>query len=143
MSGTPAGRVLGVDLGTKRVGLALSDPLRLIASPLTTVDAGTESGLCDRLAALCREREVSLVVIGLPVSADGSEGPLCARARRVGERLRAAGLATAFQDESWSSRDAEDAVRAEGGTRKGSRDRIDAMAASLVLREFLSGASRA
>lgn len=134
-------RVLAVDLGEKRVGLALSDPLRIISSPHSTISMPGEARLAAEIAALCREKDVTLVVIGLPVSADGTEGPGCQRARRIAERLGAAGLRTALQDESWTSRDAEAAVRESGGTRRSSRDRIDAVAASLILREYLSGAS--
>jgi putative holliday junction resolvase len=136
------GRALGVDLGNKRVGLALSDALRMIASPYTTIPAGSEADLALRLAALCREQSITLVVIGLPVSADGSEGPGCARARRVGARLGNQGIATAYQDESWTSRDAEGALRETGGSRRSDRAKIDAMAASLILREYLSESSR-
>ncbi len=141
---TPAetGRVLGVDLGARRVGLALSDPARMISSPLRTIPMTSESALTATLLAICAENHVRLVIIGLPVSADGSEGPGCAQARRIMARLAEAGMPGALQDESWSSRDAEEAVRQAGGTRRGSRKRIDAMAASLILRAYLSEASR-
>jgi putative Holliday junction resolvase len=137
----PPGRILAIDLGDKRVGLALSDPLRIISSPHSTIGMTSETRLAAEIEAFCREKEVTLVVIGLPVSANGSEGPGCERARRIAERLGAAGLRTVLQDESWTSRDAEAVVRESGGTRRGSRDRIDAVAASLILREYLSGAS--
>ena len=136
------GRVLGVDLGTRRVGLALSDPLRMISSPLDTIPLISESALAERLAALCREKDVSTVVIGLPVSADGSEGPGCARARRMAARLTEAGLHPVLQDESWSSRDAEEALRETGRNRRNSKEKVDAMAASLILRAYLEETSR-
>ncbi len=136
-----AGRVLGVDLGERRVGLALSDPSRSISSPLKTISMISEARLAETLLALCAEKGAGLVVIGLPVSADGSEGPGCARARRVQQRLMSAGMTAVLQDEGWTSREAEDALRAEGGRRRGSRDRIDAMAASLILRAYLSEAA--
>ncbi len=141
-AGSGAGRILGVDLGTRRVGLALTDPSRTICSPHKTIAASSESAVAAALVALCAESQVGLVVIGLPVSADGSEGPGCARARRVARRLQEAGMAVALQDESWSSRDAEEIVRETGGTRRSARDRIDAIAASLILRDYLAGASR-
>jgi putative Holliday junction resolvase len=138
----PSGRILAVDLGDKRVGLALSDPLRIISSPHSTISMTSETRIASEIQAFCREKEVTLVVIGLPVSADGSEGPGCQRARRIAERLGTAGLPTVLQDESWTSRDAEAVVRETGGTRRRSRDRIDAVAASFILREYLSGVSR-
>ena len=132
------GRVLGVDLGARRVGLALSDPLRMISSPLTTVPMTSESALVRTLAGLCREHQVSTVVLGLPLSADGSEGPGCARARRIAALLESLDIPTELQDESWSSRDAEDVLRETGKRRRGAREKVDAIAASLILRDYLS-----
>jgi putative holliday junction resolvase len=136
------GRILGVDLGARRVGLALTDVLQMIGSPLETIPMSSESALAERLVGVCRERAVKTVVIGLPVSADGSEGPGCERSRRMAARLAAAGLQTVLQDESWSSRDAEEALRETGKTRRRAKERVDAIAASLILRDYLQGASR-
>ena len=135
------GRVLGVDLGTRRVGLALSDPGRMISSPLETLPMGSENALVSRLIQLCREKEVTTVVIGLPVSADGSEGPGCARSRRVAAKLADAGVPSELVDESWSSRDAEQVVREMGKSRRTAKKKVDAIAASLILRDYLEGAS--
>jgi putative holliday junction resolvase len=148
--GTPAGdslkglpgRVLGVDPGSRRVGLALSDPLRTIGSPLSTLPVTSESALIRNLLALCEARAVTLVVIGLPVSANGSEGPGCARARRIAAGLEAAGVPTRLQDESWSSREAETILRETGKNRKNARGKVDAIAASLILSDYLAEASR-
>jgi putative holliday junction resolvase len=134
------GRVLGVDLGTRRVGLALTDELRILSSPLDTVPMVSEKDLVDRLVRLCREKGVTLAVVGLPVSADGSEGPLCERARRVIRRLSDAGIPSMPQDESWSSREAEGVLRQTGRTRKNAKAKVDAIAASIILREFLEAA---
>jgi putative holliday junction resolvase len=136
------GRVLGVDLGARRAGLALTDPLRMISSPLTTVPVRSETDLAETLARLCREHEAGLVVLGLPLSADGSEGPGCARARRMAARLSAMGIAVELQDESWSSRDAEEILRETGGSRRTAKEKVDAIAASLILRDYLSRAPR-
>ena len=135
------GRVLGVDLGARRVGLALSDPQRIISSPLETLAMKSESALLSRLIRLCQEKDVVMVVIGLPVSADGSEGPGCARARRIAEKLTAAGIPSELVDESWSSRDAEQIVREMGKTRRTAKEKVDSIAASLILRDYLGGAS--
>jgi putative Holliday junction resolvase len=135
------GRVLGVDLGSRRVGLALSDPLRMISSPLTTIPMGSESGLTRQIVSLCRTHEVRIVVLGLPLSADGSEGPGCARARRIGDSLAAFDVQVELQDESWSSRDAEEILRETGKRRRGAKEKVDAIAASLILRDYLSRVS--
>ena len=140
-SGGP-GRVLGVDLGARRVGLALTDPGRIISSPHSTIPMRTEPALVAELVEISRAHRVSLVVVGLPVSADGSEGPGCARARRVGAAIERNGLPVRFQDESWSSRDAEEILRQTGKTRRSAREKVDAIAASLILSDFLREASR-
>lgn len=141
-AGGPPGRALGVDLGTRRVGLALTDPGRMICSPHATIPLESESALVSRLRAICAEREVTLVVVGLPLSADGSEGPGCRRARSVAAALEAAGLAVKLHDERWSSRDAEKVLRETGKNRRTSKEKVDAIAASLILEEYLSEASR-
>ena len=132
------GRVLGVDLGARRVGLALTDPLRMISSPFATIPMGSEGELARTIARLCKEHDVSLVVFGLPLSADGSEGPGCARARRIASTLSSLDIRTDLQDESWSSRDAEEILRETGKTRRAAREKVDAIAASLILRDYLS-----
>ena len=136
------GRILGVDLGTRRVGLALSDPLRIFGSPLATVAFGSEKSLSERIARLCAEHEVELVVIGMPYEGDGSEGPGCERARRVASKLEALGLKTAWQDETWTSRDAEAALKQAGKNRRTARDAVDKVAASLILQDYLQRVER-
>ncbi|MGA2612654.1 MAG: Holliday junction resolvase RuvX [Spirochaetia bacterium] len=131
------GRILGIDLGTRRVGLALTDPLRTFGSPLATLTFVSEKALVAEITGLCAERGVDLVVIGMPYEADGSEGEGCARSRRIQERLEAAGLKTALHDETWSSRDAEAALRETGKTRRNSKEAVDMIAASLILRDYL------
>jgi len=131
------GRVLAVDLGARRIGLALSDPGRTFASPLATIPFVSERATAERLAALCREHGADQVVVGLPVRDDGSERENCARTRRIVDRLRALGLAAEPWDESWSTRDAEDALRDAGGRRASMRRRIDQVAAALVLSDWL------
>jgi len=135
------GRALGVDLGSRRVGLALSDPGRIISSPHSTIPMSGEAGVVKALLDLCARQAVTAVVIGLPLSADGSEGPGCERARRVAAGISAAGVEVHLQDERWTSRDAEDILRQTGKNRKTSREKVDAIAASLILSEFLREAS--
>jgi putative Holliday junction resolvase len=134
--------VLGIDLGVRRVGLALSDPLRIISSPLITIPMTSEHALVRSLADLCRARQVALAVVGLPISANGNEGPGCARARRVAEALTEAGVPAVVHDERWSSRDAEDALRQTGKKRRNAKGKVDAMAASLILRSYLEESYR-
>jgi putative Holliday junction resolvase len=136
------GRVLAVDTGTRRVGLAITDPLGMICSPLKTIPFVSESSLGRSLAALCGQMDVSLVVIGLPLSADGSEGEGCERARRIRERLMADGIACELWDESWSSREAGEALASAGVGRRARKARLDSVAASLFLRDYIESTSR-
>ena len=141
-SAAQPGRALGVDLGTRRVGLAITAPGRMISSPHATLPMGSESTLVRGLRDICVERAVTLVVIGLPLSADGSEGPGCHRARRIAAALEGSGLAVRMHDERWSSRDAEQILRESGRNRRTSKEKVDAIAASLILSEYLREASR-
>ncbi len=141
-AGEQPGRALGVDLGALRVGLALTDPGRMISSPHATIPMGSERALVRSLQDICAERSVSLVVVGLPLSADGTEGPGCERARRIASALEAAGLTVKLHDERWSSRDAEQILRETGKNRRTSKEKVDAIAASLILSEYLREASR-
>ncbi len=135
------GRALGVDLGSRRVGLALTDPARIISSPHSTIPMNGEEAVIRALLDLCVRQGVTQVVIGLPLSADGSEGPGCARARRVAAGVEAGGLPVHLQDERWTSRDAEGILRQTGRTRRTAKEKVDAIAASLILSEFLREAS--
>jgi putative holliday junction resolvase len=140
------GRVLGVDLGARRIGLALSDPARTFASPLATIPFVSERKTAERLADLCRQHGADQVVVGLPVRDDGTEGENCARSRRIVDRVVALGIAAEPWDESWSTRDAAADLDEAGGSRASVRRHIDRAAAALVLRDWMesrpAGAAR-
>jgi putative Holliday junction resolvase len=131
------GRILGIDLGTRRVGLALSDPRRTFGSPFATILFVSENSLVERILALCAEHDVELVVLGMPYEADGGEGEGCARVRKIADRLGAAGLTTAFQDETLTSHEAESSLRQAGKTRRRAKEAVDMIAASLILKDYL------
>jgi putative Holliday junction resolvase len=131
------GRILAVDPGTRRVGLAMTDPLQLIASPLRAVDFTGEGRLAEQLLALIREQAVERVVVGLPIREDGSEGEGCKRARSLARRLERGGVEVVLWDERYSSREAESALREMGLTRKRATGRIDPVAAAIILEDYL------
>ena len=134
------GRILGVDLGARRVGLALTDPLRTFGSPLATVTFSSEPDLVERIAVLCRERDVDLVVIGMPYEPGGKESEGCARSRRIQERLSASGIKAVLHDETWTSRDAAATLRESGKNRRNAKGALDRIAASLILKDYLEQA---
>jgi putative Holliday junction resolvase len=129
------GRFLAVDLGTRRIGLAITDPLRMIASPLSWLPFTGEGQLARELLRLAAEKGVERAVIGLPLAEDGKETPGCARARSLARRLQAGGLAAVLWDERYSSLEAEEALREMGVRRRGGR--VDPVAAAVILRDYL------
>ena len=140
-------RVLGVDFGEARIGLALSDPTRTLATPLTTLHEKDKGQQIRRVAALAAEHEVATVVVGMPYQLDGSVGPMAELAERFAARLeREVGVPVVRWDERFSSVAAEDALRtADGGRRRrGKQDkgRIDQAAAAVLLQEWIDGPGR-
>ena len=138
--------MLGIDAGERRVGVAISDQTRLIATPLTVLDRQRGLGpVLDRLTQLALREDVERVVVGLPLNADGSEGPQARRARdfaRVASRVLA--LPVELWDERLSTQEAEAIVRDQGRNPKRLRERgqIDAIAAAVILQDFLDHSPR-
>jgi putative holliday junction resolvase len=130
--------VLGVDLGRKRIGLAVSDETGTVALPIGALESqGMERDVA-AVHELARERCADEVVVGLPIHMDGREGPAARAAQRFAIRLaEVSGLRVETLDERWTSVAAERAL-AEGGLRgRDRRGRVDAVAATLLLRTFL------
>lgn len=128
---------LGIDLGDVRVGVARSDPAAVLATPVETVPAGDE--LVPRLVALASAESAVEVVVGLPRSLSGGEGPAASRVRTVAGRL-AAGLAplpVRLVDERMSTVTAERALRERGRRGKRQRAVVDQQAAVVILQAAL------
>ena len=138
--------MLGIDAGQRRVGVAISDELGLLASPLVVLDRrrGLASVL-DALSALSRREAVDHVVVGLPLNADGSTGPQARRAQHFARLTsKAVGLPVELWDERLSTREAEDILRAQGRDLRRLRQRgeIDAVAAAVILQDYLDHGKR-
>ena len=129
---------MAIDPGAKRVGVAISDPLRIVASPLTVLDAA------DAVEAIQRLSEVydpDVVVVGLPVGLSGSEGPSALRARAFAERLRQElEVEVELFDERFTTRAAEGALLESGMKRRDRRQTVDKVAAAVILRHYLERA---
>ncbi len=134
-------RVLAVDWGTKRVGLAVSDPTGLVARPLPTLAVRNAREAASKVLETARETGADLVLVGLPLNMDGSEGASAARARKLGEALAGGGFAVRYLDERLTSEAARDFLRERGETRP-APERVDQAAALLLLEEHLAGAAR-
>jgi len=136
----PAGRVIGVDHGSARVGLAVCDPGRVVASPLATYhrrNAALDAAYFVRLAG---DERAAGFVVGLPVHLSGREGEQAAACRTFGVWLTAVtGLPVAYWDERWTSSAADDAMLAAGLTHKRRKEKRDRVAAQLILEAFLAG----
>ncbi len=138
-----ARRALALDYGEARIGVAGSDALGMLAHPLETVAAQPRVAALARIAALFRERGADLLVVGLPLRADGEEGSAAAKVRAFAESLRPLlppGTAVAFQDEYLSTVLAAGQLRASGKRTKSHRPLIDQAAAVVILQEFLDAA---
>jgi putative Holliday junction resolvase len=134
-------RILGIDYGERRIGLALSDPTATIARPLPTlVRRRGKRPPVQAVADIAREHEAAEVVVGLPLTLEGEESEWTTEVRAFGDALaRRAGIPVQYLDERFTSARAERAVRSLG-LRKAQREekgRVDAAAATLILQAFL------
>lgn len=131
------GRRLGVDVGDVRIGVATCDPHGMIATPVETVSAG--EGAIERLAALAAEHDVIEVVVGLPRSLSGTEGPAAAKVRGFAVELaaRVAPVPIMLVDERMSTMAAQGQLRASGRPGKKQRAVIDQVAATVILQSAL------
>jgi putative Holliday junction resolvase len=128
-------RSLGIDYGTKRVGLALSDPLGLTARPLAVVP---RSKIVEEVVSLVKEQEVGTIVVGLPTGLGGDEGMSASEARKLADELATAtGVDVILRDERYTSRMAESALLESGMKRRQRRENVDKVAAAIILQDYL------
>ena len=134
---------MGLDVGERRIGVAIADELGIIASPLTTVSRG--SGDLAEVRNLAVERGVHLLVVGLPTGLSGREGPQAAVVRAFAGDLEDAvgpSIEVAFWDERLTTAVAERVLRERGNRRGRGKGEVDAVAAAVILQGYLE-ASRA
>ena len=137
------GRMLGVDLGSKRIGLATSDPTGTIASPRSVLDRAGDPGQDHRaIVAAAREGEAEMIVVGLPLSLSGADGPAATAVRAEVEALQAVAgpeLPVVLHDERLSTVTAERGLLEAGLRRDARRNVRDAVAAAVILQSYLDG----
>jgi len=133
------GRVMAVDWGSRRVGVAVSDETGTIARPLPTLEVTTPQDAVGKLAAIASEWSVQEIVVGLPLHMDGSEGASAKESQRLAQNLgaRLPGVRLVLVDERLSSVRAEAILRERGEKARGRKERLDQVAASLLLQEYL------
>lgn len=131
------GRILAIDYGRRRIGVAVSDELGLTARPLENIQRSNREADMRRLREICREQGVRRIVVGQPLHINGSTGEMAQEAERYAGRLRKGlGLPVEMLDERLTSWEAEEMV-AETGRRADRREPLDATAAAVLLREYL------
>jgi putative Holliday junction resolvase len=129
-------RILGLDVGSKRIGVAISDELGMLASPIGMVERGKQDRAAFR--ALIIEWKPTLLVAGLPTGMSGREGPQAAETRTYADALAAdLGLPLEYWDERLSTAVAERSLIESGVRREKRKERIDAMAAAVMLQGYL------
>lgn len=135
-------RIVGLDVGDRRIGIAVSDELGMIAQPIGTLSStgwGPDVRYIKNLADSYGARRV---VCGLPQQLDGSEGPQAEKVRAFGRQLEKAGLTVEYWDERLTSVSAERALLEGGLSRKDRRAHIDKTAAALILQSYMDANSR-
>lgn len=136
------GRVLGVDVGSVRVGLALSDATRTIAGPLATVPGSDDPGeIATAIVAAAGEHDCDTVVVGLPRALSGGDTASTTHARAVADAVADAGVAVEMWDERLSTAEAERTLIAAGRRRERRREERDRVAATLILQGWLDAQS--
>ena len=138
----PPGRIAGIDFGTVRLGIALSDPWRKLASPIASYTRGNLTQDEKYLKALALQESVALFVVGLPVHLDGRESQKSQEARQFGGWLGGVtGVPVEFFDERFTTSQAQAALAEAHFTSKRRRKRVDMVAAQMILAAYLESGS--
>ncbi|MEC7855961.1 MAG: Holliday junction resolvase RuvX [Candidatus Neomarinimicrobiota bacterium] len=135
------GRTLGIDFGSKRVGLALSDRLNLIASPYKTLNYISEKELIAQLKSIVYENNIEIFVLGLPINMKGEDTIQTKKVRNFKKLLSGLGLPVIYEDERLSSISAKNSLVLQNiktGHHKGA---IDRTAAAIILQQYLDKSS--
>jgi putative Holliday junction resolvase len=130
-----SGRLLAIDVGAKRVGVAVSDELRIAVRPLSVIQRGSWKRLLREIAGLIEEYHVAALVIGFPLRLDGMEGDAAAEIRAMSEKLgKSLSVPIYLQDERLTTFAAERELRAAGHDLRSA----DSEAAAIILRDFIN-----
>lgn len=132
------GRILSLDLGTKKIGVAVSDEMRIIASPVRTIERIGWKKLLLQIRGIIEEFDAQAMVIGLPYNFDGTESEMSAEARRIARNLSLSiDIPVYLQDERATSYEAKSRLWERGVSLKDTRKFVDSEAAAIILSDFL------
>ena len=134
----PPGRLIAIDLGAKRVGVAVSDELRITVTAVERLERRSWKDLLSRVAAIIDSYDARALIIGLPLNLDGSKGPAADDATRIAENFRKSLSVPVFlQDERLTSLAAESGMKARGLSDEKIRQQVDSESAAIILRDFI------
>ena len=131
-------RILALDVGDVRIGVAISDPTRTIASPVEVIRRVGWGPDTRRIVALCAQYETTEVLSGLPLNMDGTEGFQAKKVRDFCAQLTKAGLHVSFQDERLTTVTAEEAMLEDNLSRASRKQNVDKIAAAVILQQWLN-----
>jgi putative Holliday junction resolvase len=132
------GRILALDYGTRKVGVAITDPLQITAAPLTTIRYSNQNSLLNRILDLVKEKEVQRIIVGLPVTLSGGKSDMTKSVETfVNELAHHTDIPVATFDERHTSSDAKQTLIEMGIKTGHNKERIDAMAAAHLLRYYM------
>ena len=131
-------KILGIDLGTKYIGLAIGDNILKLATGLEVIEYKNKQDFIEKLKGVILEYDINLIILGLPLNMDGSEGPKAKEARAIGEKIKV-DLNTVVEmiDEGLTTDQAIRELHAGDGKVGKQRDKINMIAASIILQNYL------
>jgi putative pre-16S rRNA nuclease len=136
-------RIMGLDIGTKNIGLAVSDEMMLIAQGRGRVQRTSDHKAVREIKAIVEDEDVKKIIVGLPINMDGSEGERARDSRKFAERIRKeAGVMVELWDERLSTKEAEDIMIAADVSRAKRKKVIDTLAAQIILQGYLDSRER-
>ncbi|MEK7607183.1 MAG: Holliday junction resolvase RuvX [Patescibacteria group bacterium] len=130
-------KLLGIDYGTERIGVALGDTDVRVAVPFEAIDATALAA--ERIVAIGKQENIEIVVMGLPKNLQGQEGKSASRARRLAEKIQSLGMKIVFEDERFSTKEVERAMKEYGKAKRGIDK--DAAAAAIILQTYIEKTS--
>ena len=130
-------RIVALDVGDARIGVAVSDASRLIASPVEVIHRVGFGPDVKKVQEICRRYDTTLILSGLPLNLNGTEGPQAAKVRLFCQQLEKVGLVVYYQDERLTTVTAENALLEQNMHRAQRRQTVDKVAAAVILQQYL------
>ena len=131
------GRVLAIDYGDQRIGLALSDPLKIIASPYKTIANKDNDYSVDAILEVIIDEDVELTIVGLPLSMSGEDTDQTKKVKLFSDKLYSKNINIKFIDERWSSKAAKRSMKDQGIKTGHNKSLVDQTAAAIFLQQYL------